>query len=176
MPSAKILESKKQDVLELTNKLKNATAIMLADYRGLTVEQDTELRNAFRAANVEYRVVKNSLTRFAAKEIGIEGIDEYLSGPTSMAISLIDPVAPAKILAEFAKKYTNLEIKAGVLEGKVIDLNTVKELADLPSKEELVGKVLGSLNAPITGFVTVLNGNIKGLLVALNAVAEKKQN
>jgi large subunit ribosomal protein L10 len=176
MPSAKVLEKKKQDVQELSSKLKDATAIMFADYRGLTVEQDTELRNAFRSANVEYRVVKNSITRFAAQEVGITGLEEYLNGPTSIAISIDDPIAPAKILADFSKKYSNLEFKVGVLDGVILDFNKVKELAELPSRDELIAKVVGTLNAPITGLVNVLNGNMRGLVVALNAIAEQKQN
>lgn len=176
MPSEKVLQQKKEVVKELTEKIKAAKAIVLADYRGLTVEQDTELRNALRKAGVDYKVVKNTLTRFAAKENGIEGLDSYLNGPTAMAISDVDPVAPAKVLAEYAKKYNKLELKAGVVEGKVIDFNGIKALAELPPREVLVARVLGSLNAPITGFVNVLNGNLRGLVVALNAIAEQKAN
>ncbi|MCX7921180.1 MAG: 50S ribosomal protein L10 [Clostridia bacterium] len=176
MPSNKVLEQKKEVVRELTEKVKAAKAIVLADYRGLTVEQDTELRNALRKAGVEYRVVKNTLTRFAMKENGLVDIDGYLSGPTSIAMSDVDPVAPAKVMAEFAKKYEKLELKAGTVEGKVIGADGVKALADLPSREVLIAKVLGGFNAPISGFVNVLNGNIRGLVVALNAIAEKKGN
>ncbi len=176
MPSNKILEQKKQVVVELTEKVKAAQAIVLADYRGLTVEQDTELRNALRAAGVEYRVVKNTLTSFAMKENGLEGLDTFLNGPTAMALSATDAVAPAKVLSEFAKKFEKLELKAGVVEGKVIDVEGIKALADLPSREVLIAKVLGGFNAPISGFVNVLNGNIRGLVVALNAIAEQKAN
>ncbi len=176
MPSNKILEQKKQVVAELTEKVKAAQTIVLADYRGLTVEQDTELRNALRAAGVEYRVVKNTLTSFAMKENGLEGLDPYLNGPTAMAISSTDAVAPAKVLSEFAKKFEKLELKVGVVEGKVIDIDGIKALAELPSREVLISKVLGSFNAPISGFVNVLNGNMRGLVVALNAIAEQKAN
>jgi large subunit ribosomal protein L10 len=148
--------------------------MVLADYRGLTVEQDTALRSALRKAGVEYKVVKNTLTRFAVKESNLGGLESYLSGPTSLALSETDPVAPAKILSEYAKKFEKLEIKAGVVEGKVIDVKGVNALADLPSREVLIAKVLGGFNAPITGFVNVLNGNIRGLVVALNAIAEKQ--
>lgn len=176
MPSPKILEKKKQAVVNLTNKLKEAKAFVLADYRGLTVEQDTELRRALRKADVEYKVVKNSLVRFAVKENGLDELTPFLEGPTSLALSNTDPVAPAKVLAEYAKKYDKLELKVGVVEGKVIDIAGIKALADLPSREVLIAQVLGGFNAPITGFVNVLNGNIRGLVVALNAIAEKKQN
>ncbi len=176
MPSNRILEQKKQVVAELTEKVKAAQSIVLADYRGLTVEQDTELRNALRAAGVEYRVVKNTLTSFAMKENGLEGLDPFLNGPTAMAISSTDAVAPAKVLSEFSKKFEKLELKVGVVEGKVIDLDGIKALAELPSREVLIAKVLGGFNAPISGFVNVLNGNMRGLVVALNAIAEQKAN
>ena len=176
MPSEKILQQKKEIVKELAEKIKGAKTIVFADYRGLTVEQDTELRNALRKAGVEYKVVKNTLTRFAAIENGISGIDTYLNGPTAMATSTTDPVAPAKVLAEFAKKYQKLELKVGVVEGKVIDVDGIKALAELPPREVLIAKVLCGFNAPISGFVNVLNANIRGLAVALNAIAEKKAN
>ncbi len=163
MPSNKILEQKKAVVSGLTEKVKAAQSIVLADYRGLTVEQDTALRNALRAAGVEYKVVKNTLTSLAMKENGLEGLDPYLNGPTAMAISTTDALAPAKVLAEFSKKFEKLEIKAGVVEGKVVDVNVIKTLAELPSREVLIARLLGSLNAPMTR-----------LAVALNAIAEQK--
>ena len=176
MPSEKILQQKQEVVKEISGKIKSAKSLILADYRGLTVEQDTELRNALRKAGVEYKVVKNTLTRFAAKENGLEGLDTFLNGPTAMALSDSDPVAPAKVLSEYAKKYEKLELKVGVVEGKVIDLNGIKALAELPSREVLIARVLGGFNAPISGLVNVLNGNIRGLVVALNAIAEQKAN
>lgn len=176
MPSNKVLEQKKQIVQGLTEKIKSAQAIVLADYRGLTVEQDTALRNALRAAGVDYKVVKNTLTSLAMKANGLEDLDSYLSGPTAMAISTTDAVAPAKILAEYAKKFEKLELKAGMVEGKIIDVDGIKALAELPSREVLIAKVLGGFNAPISGFVNVLNANLKGLVVALNAIAEQKAN
>ena len=174
MPSNKVLEQKKQVVAELTEKVKAAQSIVFADYRGLTVEQDTELRNALRAAGVEYKVVKNTLTSLAVKQNGLEGLDPYLNGPTSMALSSTDAVAPAKVLSDYAKKFDKLELKVGVVEGKLIDLEGIKALAELPSREVLIAKVLGGFNAPISGFVNVLNGNMRGLVVALNAIAEQK--
>ncbi|ACL74697.1 50S ribosomal protein L10 [Ruminiclostridium cellulolyticum] len=175
MPSNRILEQKKQVVSDLTEKIKSAQSIVLADYRGLTVEQDTELRTALRKAGVEYKVVKNKLTSLAMKESGLE-LDEFLTGPTAMAISSADAVAPAKVLSEFSKKFDKLELKVGVVEGKVIDLDGIKALAELPSREVLIAKVLGGFNAPISGFVNVLNGNMRGLVVALNAISEQKAN
>lgn len=176
MPSNKVLEQKKQIVQGLTEKIKSAQSIVLADYRGLTVEQDTALRNALRAAGVDYKVVKNTLTSLAMKASGLEDLDGFLSGPTAMAISTTDAIAPAKILAEYAKKFEKLELKAGMVEGNIIDVEGIKALAELPSREVLIAQVLGGFNAPISGFVTVLNANLKGLVVALNAIAEQKAN
>ena len=174
MPSNKVLEQKKQVVSELSGRIKEAKTMVLADYRGLTVEQDTELRNALRKAGVEYRVVKNTLTKLAMDENGYSDIAEYLNGPTALAMSSEDLVAPAKVLVEYSKKYDKFELKAGIVEGRLIDLNGVKALAELPSREALIARVLGGFNAPISGFVNVLNGNIRGLVVALNAIAEQK--
>ena len=173
LPSEKILSEKKQQVSELTEKFKSAKSMVFADYRGLTVAQDTEFRSELRKAGIEYKVVKNSLLNFAAKECGFDALSEQLKGPTSVAISYDDLVAPAKVLADFSKKYESLELKTGVLEGEVIDVEQVKSLAALPSREVLISKMLGSMNAPITGFATVLNGTLKGLVVALNAIANQ---
>lgn len=174
MPSQKVLEEKKRIVEELKQKMQSAAVGVLVDYCGLTVEQDTKLRRLLREADIDYKVVKNTLTRFAAGEIGLNDLDPILNGPTSMAVSMTDPVAPAKILYEFSKKNDKLEIKAGFMEGRVISIEDIKELATLPSRETLVARALAGFNAPITGFVNVLNGNLRGLAVALNAIAEKK--
>lgn len=174
MPSKSILEQKQESVRELSEKIKTSKAMVLVDYRGLTVEQDTDLRNALRKAGIEYRVVKNSIVRFAVKENGLEELDGHLKGPTALALSDTDPVGPAKVMSEYSKKYDKLELKAGVVEGRVIDLTEVKALAQLPSKEVLVARALGGFNAPLSGLVNVLNGNIRGLVVALNAIAEKQ--
>jgi len=174
LPSQKILEGKKEEVKKLSSKIRSAKSIVFVNYRGLTVEQDTELRRSLRDAGVEYSVVKNTLTRFAAKENSLSELEKYLMGPTSMAIHNEDPVAPAKVLFEYAKKYANFVLKAGVVEGRVIDADEVKALALLPSKEQLIARVLAGFNAPITGLVNVLNGNIRGLVVALNAIAMQK--
>ncbi|AGC68980.1 50S ribosomal protein L10 [Thermoclostridium stercorarium subsp. stercorarium DSM 8532] len=174
VPSEKVLNLKKAKVKELSEKMKAAKSFILADYRGLTVEQDTKMRREMRAAGVEYTVIKNSIIRFAAQENGYD-LNQYLVGPTALAISLNDPVAPSKLLTKFAKEFEKLEIKAGVVEGKIVDINGIKAIASLPSKEELVAKVVGGLSGPLYGIVNVLNANIRGLVVALNAIAEKKQ-
>jgi len=173
MPKESTLNKKRAVIDEIASKIKNAKGLVIADYRGLTVGQDTELRKALRNANIEYKVVKNTLARFAVKEVGLDELESCLQGPTAIAVSS-DPVAPAKVMSEYAKKFDKLELKAGVVEGKVIDINGIKALAELPSREELVAKALGGLNAPIAGFVHVLNANLRGLVVALNAIAEKK--
>ena len=131
MPSAKILEQKKQIVSDLTDKLRRASAGVFVDYRGITVEEDTKLRAEMRKAGVDYAVVKNTLTRFAAKDAGLEGLDEILNGTTALAVSYDDPVAPAKILNEYAAKHENFKIKMGFVEGKVITPAEVKDLADI---------------------------------------------
>ncbi len=174
MPSEKTLNKKKNEVAELSDKIKKAQAFVLADYRGINVEDVTNLRNELRKAEVEYKVIKNTLTRFAAKENGLDGLLPHLEGPTAIAISYTDPVAPAKILNEYAKKHENFKLKVGYVEGNVIDENGVKALANIPPREVLISKVLGGFNAPIAGFVNVLNANIRGLVVALNAIAEKQ--
>ncbi len=169
------IEAKKQLVQELKEKIDQSQAVVLVDYRGLNVEEVTELRKKFREAGVEYKVYKNSLMRFAFKEAGLENFNEYLKGPNAIAYSFEDPVAPAKISSEFAKDHKNLEIKAGVVDGKIIDIDGIKNLADLPSREVLIAQVLGGLNGPISGFANVLQGNIRNLVYALNAIAEKKE-
>ncbi len=174
MPSEKVLERKKQVVQELSESIKSAKSIVFADYRGLTVEQDTELRSALRKAGVEYKVVKNTLTKLAANENGLNDLEPHFNGPTSMAFSDQDVIAPAKVMVEYAKKYEKLELKAGVIEGNIFDVKGIEAIASLPSKEELLAKAMGSLMSPITGLVNVLNGNIRGLVIALNAIAEKQ--
>ncbi|WP_066503507.1 50S ribosomal protein L10 [Abyssisolibacter fermentans] len=173
--SEAIREQKKQVVMEIQNKIEKAQAIVLVDYRGLNVEEVTELRKKFTEADVEYRVYKNSMMRFAFKNSGLEEFNQYLTGPNAIAFSDSDPVAPAKITDEFAKKHENLEIKAGVVDGEIIDLNKVKELAALPPREVLIAQVLGGLNAPISGFANVLQGTIRNLVYALDQVKEQKE-
>ncbi len=168
------MQAKQAVVAEIVDKLKRCQSAVLIDYRGLTVEEVTKLRNIFRAQNVEYQVLKNTMINLAAKEVGIEGLDPYLSGPTAVAFGINDAVVPAKLITEFIKSSKKTEIKGGIVSGKVVNAAGVQALADLPPKEVLVAKMLGSMNAPIANFVGVLSNTMRGLLYTLNAIAEKK--
>jgi len=174
MPNAKVLEEKKQMVADLTAKLKKAAGGVLVDYQGINVEQDTKMRTELREAGVDYFVFKNTLARLAVKECGFDALLPVLVKMTAIAVCENDPVAPAKILTAYASKIETFNIKAGFVEGEVIDVAGVNQLATLPSKEELVAKMLGSLQAPIYGIVSVLNGNLRGLACALQAIHDKK--
>ena len=165
---------KEATVQEIQQKLEKSKAVILADYRGLNVQEVTELRKRLREAGIEYRVIKNTMTSRAAKAAKIEGLDEYLSGPTAIAFGYHDVVAPAKILANFAKDHKKLELKGGILEGRVINLDMVKSLAQLPSREALLGQVAGMLQAPLRGLVTVLSGPLRNLAYATEAVRKQK--
>ena len=158
MPNAKVLESKKAVVEALTSKIKESTSVVFVDYKGITVAQDTELRKQFREAGVEYSVVKNTLTRFAAKENGYD-FDEVLNGTTAMASTTGDPIAPARIVCEFAKKnkLKTLAIKGGVVEGSVLTAAELNGFGELPSKNALVASVLGTFLAPISSLAFVLD-------------------
>jgi large subunit ribosomal protein L10 len=166
--------SKEQVVAELAAKLANAKAAFLADYRGLNVEQVNALRGELRKAGVEYQVVKNTLLRLAAKNTGVECLDPHLAGPTAIAIAGTDPVAPAKILSDFAKANAKFELKAGALDGKLLSIDDIKALAELPSRDVLLAKLLGSLNAPASNFVGVLAAIPRSLVQVLAAIQEKK--
>ena len=158
MPNAKVLSEKQAIVAALTEKLQNASAGLIVDYKGITVAQDTELRNQFRAAGVEYAVVKNTLTRFAANKAGYTEFDEVLNGTTSMASTTDDPIAPARVVCEFAKKNKNVvKIKGGMVEGKVLSVEELMSFGELPSKNALVAQVLGTFLAPISSLAVVLN-------------------
>lgn len=175
LPSEKILEQKKALVANLAENLKSACAGVIVNYKGINVADDTKLRKELRETGVEYFVVKNTLLQRAAKEAEIDGLEPFLEGTTAIAISKDDHVAAARILCNFAKDHDFFKAKAGFIEGSVISEAEVNNLAKLPTKEVLVAKALGGLNAPISGFVAVLNGTIRGLVVALGAIASKQQ-
>jgi len=150
------LELKKAAVAEIKEKLAQAQSVVLVDYRGLTVAEVTDLRKQFRQAGVDYAVLKNTLVSIAAKEAGIEGLDEYLSGPTALAFGMTDAVAPAKIIAEFAKKNNKVKVKAGILDGAILDVAGVEKLSAIPSREVLIAKVMGSMMSAVSKFVYVV--------------------
>lgn len=158
------IEKKKQIVEEITEKFKNSVSTVVVDYRGLNVAEITELRKQLREAGVEFKVYKNTLTRRAAEAAELAEINDVLTGPNAIAFSNDDVVAPAKILNNFAKENEALEIKAGVIEGKVVSLEEIKALAELPSREGLLSMLLSVLQAPIRNFA-----------LAAKAVAEQKE-
>ena len=157
MPNAKVLEGKKAVVETLSGKIKDATAVVFVDYKGINVAQDTNLRKLFREADVDYSVVKNTLARFAAKQNGYD-FDELLNGTTAMAVTTGDPIAPARVVCEFAKKNKNaLSIKGGIVEGSVLTGEQLSSFGELPSKNALVAQVLGTFLAPISSLAFVLD-------------------
>jgi len=159
-----IIEKKQQVVQEIAEKLKNSVSTIVVDYRGLNVDEVTELRKQLREANVEFKVYKNTMVRRATAETQLTDLDEYLVGPTAVAFSEEDVVAPAKIMHSFAKAHENLEIKTGVVEGSVASVDQIKALAELPSREGLISMVLSVLQAPIRNFA-----------LATKAVADQKE-
>ena len=175
MPSEKILEQKKAVVASVAEKLQNACAGVIVDYKGINVADDTILRKELREAGVDYFVIKNTLLSRASASANLEGIECHLEGTTAIALHNNDYVAAARILCKFSEDNENFSIKCGFVDGKAVESNAVKQLASLPSREVLVAKALCGLNTPITNFVQVLNANLRGLVCALNAVAEQKQ-
>jgi large subunit ribosomal protein L10 len=162
-------------VAGLREKLEQANSVILTDYRGLNVAAMTELRRKMNEAGVEFKVIKNTLTRFAARGIGLDDVEQFLEGPTAAAFGYEDPVTPAKIIADFAKQYKQLQVKGGILGNKILQPEKVKELADLPPRDVLLAKVVGSIQAPIAGFVNVLNGIPRNLVYALDAIRQQKE-
>ena len=176
MPNAKILSEKQAIVAELTEKIQGAAGGVLVDYKGITVAEDTALRAEMRKNGVDYAVVKNTLTRFAVKHAGLEELSSVLEGTTSLAVSATDPVAPARVVSEFSKKMNGEKfiVKAGFVDGKVISVDEVKALADLPSKEVLLSMLLSAMQGPVRGLAVSLDATISGLARALQAVADQK--
>ncbi len=163
MPNAKVLSEKQAIVASLTETLQSASSGVLVDYKGITVAEDTALRSELRENGVEYSVVKNTLVRFAINNVGMTELDGVLNGTTSMAVSNDDPIAPMRIINKYAKQMGDrFNIKAGFMDGKVLSLDEINALAELPSKEALLGQVLGTMLAPITS-----------LAIVIKAIAEK---
>lgn len=162
-------------VQSISEKLSRARSSILTDYRGLNVQEMTELRRKLTAAGIEYRVLKNTLTGLAAEKAKIEGLDKYLEGPLAVAFGYDDPVAPAKIIFEFAKDHKTLEVKGAILDRKVIDAQSVKSLAELPGREQLLAMVVRAIQGPLSGFANALQGNLRNLVYSIDAVRRLKQ-
>ena len=168
------IENKSQIVASIVEKIKNAKSVVLVDYKGLTVAQDTEFRTEFRKANCEYKVLKNTMVRRAFNELGVTSFDNDLNGPTAFAFGQ-DETSAAKVAVESCKKYNDvISVKSGYVDGGYFDKAGVEALSQMPSKEQLIAKMLGSLQAPISNFVGALSGITRQLVIALNAVSEKK--
>jgi len=171
MPSQKNIAIRE----EIEEKIEKAKVIFVTDYKGLKVNEITELRKALRKNNVDLKVYKNRLFKIALQNKNIEGLDEYLKGPSAFVIGYDEPVTPAKVLAEFAKKNENLKFKGGWFEGNVIDADGIKALSRIPPKEEMYASMLGSLLSPLTGLVGILNGLISGLVYTISEIAKQKE-
>ena len=150
------VELKQPIVAEISENIKGAQSVVLVDYRGLTVEQDTRLRKELREAGIVYKVYKNTMMNFAFKGTEFEALSEYLEGPSAVAISTTDATAPARIICKFAKEAKALEVKGGVVEGTAYDAKGITAIAEIPSREELLSKFLGSIQSPITNFARVM--------------------
>ena len=151
------VELKQPIVEEISASIKDAQSVVLVDYRGLTVEQDTNLRKQLREAGITYKVYKNTMMNFAFKGTDCESLTPYLEGPSAIAISTTDATAPARVLCKFAKEAPKLEVKGGIVEGAAYDAAGIAEIAKVPSREELLSKLLGSIQSPITNFARVMN-------------------
>ncbi len=166
-------EAKKLVVEEIKDKLSRAKSVAFVDYRGLTVAEDNAMRREFKKNGSEYKVYKNRLMLLALNELGIQGADEYLQGTSAVAFSYDDEVAAAKVVCDAADKTKKLTVKFGLLNGTIVEGKEIEELAKLPSKEVLLAKLLGTLNAPASALCRVLNAPTQGLAIALNAIATK---
>ena len=169
-------DMKAQTVADIRDRFQRSGSVVLVDYRGINVEQVTSLRKQFREAGVEYVVLKNTLVKRALAELSMDEMSDLLEGPSAFAFGYQDPVAPAKIITDFIAKTKNehLQVKGGLVEGKRIDPQGVKALADLPPREVLIARIMGSLNAPVTNFVGVLSATLRSLLYAIEAVRKQK--
>ena len=170
-----VKQSKIDAVESLTDKLRRAKSVVLTDFRGLTVGDMTLLRNDLRNEKIEYRVIKNRIARIALENAGCDSLDDILTGPTGVAIGFEDPIPPARIIFEFSQKFENLKVKGGLLEGKRIDVSTLEKLSKMPSREQLLVKLIGSLQSPTTKVILSLKQVGTHLVYALKALAEQKQ-
>lgn len=170
-----IWEAKIAAVSEIKEKLGAAKAAILTDYRGMSVTEATALRRKLREAKIEYRVLKNTLTYLAAKEIGYSELEEFLSGPTAVAFGYEDPVIVAKMLADFTKESKHMTIKGGLVEGKIVNPDDIKALADLPSREALLAMVLAGIQTPLSGWISLLGAPLRNFAYALGALQKQQE-
>jgi large subunit ribosomal protein L10 len=168
-------EEKATSIAELREKLGDARGAVLTDFRGLSVAEITELRTLLRKSAVEYKVVKNTLAKLAVKDTGLAGLASYLEGPTAIAISRKDPVAASKAVSAWAKGRPTFAIKGGVVEGRVVGPAEVADLAELPSREVLLGRMAGAFQAPLQALVQVLSASLRGLANVLDQVRQRKE-
>ena len=175
-----VLQQKEAIVQEIQEKIENSHSLVVVDYRGLSVSQVTELRNKARENNVDYKVYKNTFTRRAFSNLGLEGFDEYLTGPNAIAFAMEDATESAKVMSNFAESNDKLEIKAGYLDGKLLDAKGIEKLAKIPPREELIGKAVGSISSPLYNFVGTLNqltqSPLRDLVYVFEQLAERKEN
>ncbi|MCM1143509.1 MAG: 50S ribosomal protein L10 [Blautia sp.] len=170
------VDLKKPIVEEIATVIKDAQSVVLVDHRGLTVEQDTELRKQLREAGISYKVYKNTMMNFAFKGTDCEALVPYLKGPSAMAVSTDDATAPARVLCKFAKTADKLEVKGGIVEGAVYDAEGIKNISKIPSREELLSRLLGSMQSPVANFARVMNQLAeKGGASACEAPAAKEE-
>lgn len=161
-------------VAEIKDRFNAAQAVIMVDYRGLTVKEMSALRGALRETGSEVKIYKNSLTEIAVRELALPNMDEHLAGPTAFVFISEDPVAPAKALTTFARAHAALELKGGFVDNQVIGADGVKAIATLPSREELIAKLLGTMQNPIVGFARVLNGPVEAFARTVQGVADQK--
>lgn len=162
-------------VQDIRKRLTSSQVAVLTDYRGLTANEMADLRRGLREVGIDFKIFKNTLTRIAAKECNLEELEEFLTGPTAIAFGFNNPEAVAKIVSNFSKEHEALKMKGGILDGKVIQATMIKTLASLPSREELLAKLVGSLNTPIFRLVNVLSSPLRGLVNTLNQIAKSKK-
>jgi len=171
MPSTRNIDA----VKALSDKLEKAKAVYFTDYLGLDVVSITQLRKEFVMKDVEFTIAKNTLIKLAAKEAGMSGVDDFLKGPTAMAVSYEDPTNPAQVIKDFLKDFDKPSVKGMILDGEVFDANEFERIANLPSKDQLLSKLVGMLNSPMAKLSSTLGSPVSGLLGALEQLNSKKE-
>ncbi len=169
-------EEKEKMLEEVTEEFKQAELVVVTNYRGLNVQSISKLRGDLRKENCRYKVTKNTMNRLACRQAGVEELESFFEGPVAIAYSSEDPVAVAKVFKEFAKEHESFEIKGGMLSGQLLDSGAIKALGDILPREELLSKIVGGFQAPISGLVGVLHGNMRQLVYTLDAVRQQKES